>query len=314
MFLPDAVNTFRANFDNGAPGPLRLGWTPATSLEAMEQAGIDTAMLSCNLPFGDDPVAARDDVLRVTREMNDYGARQVSDYSGRFGLLAALPLPHVDASLREIEYVFDTLKADGLGILTNYGGRWLGDAAFQPVFDELNRRRAVVYVHPITAPCCHDLLPDTGSHNLEWNTDTSRAIWNMINDGQFGPSRVSAATRCPNVTFIWSHAGGTLLGLIQRFLGAASSADGLAQTPEPNSRLYHLRRFCYDTAVSANPIQMTALKSLVGGSQILFGSDFPFVSPLDTIQGLQRSGLSADELRGIEGENALRIFPKWKQV
>jgi predicted TIM-barrel fold metal-dependent hydrolase len=136
----------------------------------------------------------------------------------------------------------------------------------------------------------------------------------MINDGQFGPSRLSAATRCPNVTFIWSHAGGTLLGLIQRFLGAASSADSLAQTPEPNSRLYHLRRFYYDTAVSANPIQMTALKSLVGGSQILFGSDFPFVSPLDTIQGLQKSGLSADELRGIEGENALRIFPKWKQV
>jgi predicted TIM-barrel fold metal-dependent hydrolase len=246
--------------------------------------------------------------------MNEYGARLVSDHRGRFGLLAALPMPDVRASLREIEYVFDALKADGVGLLTSYGNRWLGDAAFQPVFDELNRRRAVVYSHPITAPCCHDVLPGTGSHVLEWNTDTSRAIWNMINDGQFGPSRLSAATRCPNVTFIWSHAGGTLLGLIQRFLGAASSADSLAQTPEPNSRLYHLRRFYYDTAVSANPIQMTALKSLVGGSQILFGSDFPFVSPLDTIQGLQKSGLSADELRGIEGENALRIFPKWKQV
>jgi predicted TIM-barrel fold metal-dependent hydrolase len=310
MFTPDAVNAFRANFDNGAPGPLRLEWTPAKSLEAMEQAGVDAALLSCNIPFGDDPVAARDDVLRVTREMNDLGARTASDHSGRFGLLGALPLPDVDASLREIEYVFDTLKADGVGILTNYGGRWLGDAAFQPVFDELNRRRAVVYVHPITAPCCHDLLPDTGSHNLEWNTDTSWAIWNMINDGQFGPSRVSSATRCPNVTFIWSHAGGTLLGLIQRFLGAASSADDLAQTPEPNSRLYHLRRFYCDTAVSANPIHMTALKSLVRSSQVVFGSDFPFVSPLDTIQGLQRSGLSADELRGIEGENALRIFPR----
>jgi predicted TIM-barrel fold metal-dependent hydrolase len=222
-------------------------------------------------------------------------------------------LPDVDASLREIEYVFDTLKADGVGILTNYGGRWLGDTAFQPVFDELNRRRAVVYVHPVTAPCCHDLLPDTDSHNLEWSTDTSRAIWNMINDGQFAPTRVSAATKCPNITFIWSHAGGTLLGLVQRFLGTASSAEGLAQTPEPNSRLYHLRRFYYDTAVSANPIQMTALKSLVGASQIVLGSDFPFGSPLDTIQGLQHSSLSAAELRGIEAENALRIFPRWRR-
>ncbi|MBI4902642.1 MAG: amidohydrolase [Acidobacteria bacterium] len=312
MFSREAVNTFRANFDKGNPGPLRLDWTPARSLEAMDQAGVRTAMLSCNIPFGDNPVAARDNVLRVTREMNDYGARLTSDHRGRFGLLAALPLPDVDSSLREIAYALDTLKADGVGLLTSYGGRWLGDAVFQPVFDELNRRRAVVYAHPITAPCCHDLLPGTGSQVLEWNTDTSRAIWSMIDDGELAPPRVSTATRCPKVTFIWSHAGGTLLGLIQRFLGADSSAEGLARVPKPNSRLYHLRRFYYDTAVSANPIQMTALKSLVGASQIVFGSDFPFASPLDTIQRLQGSQLNADELRGVLGGNALRIFPRWK--
>ena len=314
MFTPDSVNAFRANFDGRAPGPLRLEWTPEKSLEALGQAGVDVAMLSCNIPFGDDPAAVRNDIQRVTRVMNDYGARTAADHPTRFGLLAALPLPDVDASLREIEYVFDTLRADGVGILTNYGGRWLGDPAFQPVFDELNRRRAVVYVHPVTAPCCHDLLPDTGSHNLEWNTDTSRAIWNMINDGQFIHTRDSAATLSPNITFIWSHAGCTLLGFIQRFIGAASSAEGLTQTPEPNSRLYHLRRFYYDTAVSSNPIQMTALKSLVGAAQIVFGSDYPFVSVLDTMQGLQHSGLSAAELRGIEVENALRIFPRWERA
>ena len=230
MFAPDAVDAFRANFDNGAPGPLRLEWTPAKSLEAMKRAGVRTALLSCNIPFGGDPVAVRERVLRVTREMNEYGARLVSDYPGRFGLLAVLPLPHVDASLREVEYVFATLKADGVGLLTNYGTQWLGDEAFQPVFDELNRRRAVVYTHPVTAPCCHDLLPGTGSHVLEWNTDTSRAIWNVINDGELAPPRVSTATLCPNVTFIWSHAGGTLLGLIQRFLGVASSIDRAVST------------------------------------------------------------------------------------
>jgi predicted TIM-barrel fold metal-dependent hydrolase len=310
LFARDAVNALQANFDNGAPGPLRLEWTPAKSLEAMDRAGVRTAMLSCNIPFGDDPVAVHDRVLRVTREMNDYGARLVSEYSGRFGLLATLPLPDVDASLREIEYAFETLKADGVALLTNYGTRWLGDDAFQPVFDELNGRRAVVYTHPVTAPCCHDLLPGTGSQVMEWNTDTSRAIWNVINDGELAPPRVSTATRCPNVTFIWSHAGGTLLGLIQRFLGTASSAEGLAGTPAPNSRLFHLRRFYYDTAASANPIQMKALKSLVGASQIVFGSDFPFLSPLDTLQGLQGSGFTPDDIRQVERENALRLFPR----
>jgi len=310
MFVPEAVNTFQANFDGGAPGPLRLEWTPAKSLEAMDRAGVRTSMLSCNIPFGDDPVAVRDRVLRVTRQMNDYGARLVADYPGRFGLLAVLPLPDVDASLREIEYVFETLKADGVGLLTNYGTRWLGDDVLHPVFDELNRRHAVVYTHPVTAPCCHDLLPGTGSQVMEWNTDTSRAIWNVINDGELAPPRVSTATRCPNVTFIWSHAGGTLLGLIQRFLGTASSAESLAATPAPNSRLVHLRRFYYDTAASANPIQMQALKSLVGVSQIVFGSDFPFLSPLDTGQGLQGSGFTPDEIRRIERENALGLFPR----
>ena len=111
MFAPDAVNTFRANFDGGDPGPLRLDWTPQKSLEAMEAAGIDTALLSCNIPFGDNPGSALDAIRRVAREMNDLGARVRPDHKGRFGLLAALPLPDADATLREIEYALDTLQA-----------------------------------------------------------------------------------------------------------------------------------------------------------------------------------------------------------
>src|ERR1043166_7165380 len=241
-----------------------LGHTPAQSIETMDQAGISTAILSCPLSFGssssDVPVNLRA-FARVTKE---YGARQVADHKGRFGLFAVLPLPDIDATLREIEFVFDTLRADGVGLLTSYGTRWLGDKEFEPVFDELNRRKAVVYSHPVDAPCCLNLLPDTGPQTVEWNTDTSRAIWSFINDGmsaETGGSLVagnvtssvpSQATRHPNIRFLWSHAGGSLLGLVSRFLGRGAAPESLLRTPQPNSRLHHLRRFYYDTAASAN--------------------------------------------------------------
>jgi len=303
------------------PAPI-FAYTAARSLEAMDQADVSTAMLSCPMTFGDDPAAVRQDVRVFAREMNDYGAKLVADHRGRFGLFAMLPLPDIDASLREIEYAFDTLKADGVGLATSYGAQWLGDDGFDAVFQELNRRRAVVFTHPHDASCCHNLLPDTGPQAVEWNTDTSRAIWNLINDGTDAKSglslvagdRVSSvpskATRYGNIRFIWSHAGGSLLGLVGRFLGRGARAESLARPPEPNSRLHHLKRFYYDTAGSTNPIQMQGLKSLVGVSQIVFGSDFPFGPPLSTVEGLRNAGLSAEELRAIERENALRVLSR----
>jgi predicted TIM-barrel fold metal-dependent hydrolase len=306
-----------ANYPN--PKPI-LDYTPMRSIEAMDQAGVGKAIISSPVSFGDDPVTFRSDAISAVREINNYGAKLVTDYRGRFGFFAVLPLPDIDSSLREIEYAFDTLKADGVGILTSYGNHWLGDKAFQPVFDELNRRNAIVYSHPTDAPCCHNLIPDTGPQTVEWNTDTSRAIWSMINDGAnavaagvlgVNASQVSMATRYRNIRFIWSHAGGSLVGLIGRFIGLSATADNLRRTPEPNSRLYHLRRFYYDTAGSANPIQMQALKALVGSSQIVFGSDFPFVPIKDVAESLLLCGLSAEDLRGISRENALTIKPTW---
>jgi predicted TIM-barrel fold metal-dependent hydrolase len=145
---------------------------PAKDLETMDRDGVATALLSITSPgvwFGD-----REESRRLTREMNEYGAQMASDYKGRFGLFAVLPL--IDESLKEIEYAFDTLKADGAGVLTSYGNRWLGDPAFQPVFDELNRRKAIVYTHPIDAPCCQDIMPGANPTTLEFPTDTSRTI------------------------------------------------------------------------------------------------------------------------------------------
>jgi predicted TIM-barrel fold metal-dependent hydrolase len=299
------------------PFPPLQDYSPEKSIEAMDRAGIRTAFLSLPTSLGDDAATIQHEAVGVAREANEYAARAVSDYPGRFGFFAYLPLPDIDASLREIEYAFDTIGADGVGLLTSYGNQWLGDTAFQPVFDELNRRGSIVYSHPIDGPCCHALLPNTIPQTVEWNTDTGRSIWSVINDGTdrspVTTPGTSMATRYSNIQFVWSHGGGTLLGLVGRFLGHGSTRNvDLSQPPAPNSKLYHLRRFFYDTALSANRVQMQALKALVGSSQIVFGSDFPFMATLDTVEGLRRCGLTAEELRGIERENALRILSALK--
>jgi predicted TIM-barrel fold metal-dependent hydrolase len=121
---------------NPYPAPI-LGYTVARSLEAMDQAGVSTAMLSCPLTFGDNPAGVRDEARTFARETNEFGARLVADHQSRFGLFAMLPLPDIDASLREIEYAFDTLHVDGVGLMTSYGPRWLGDDGFDEIFQEL---------------------------------------------------------------------------------------------------------------------------------------------------------------------------------
>jgi predicted TIM-barrel fold metal-dependent hydrolase len=241
------------------------------------------------------------------------GARMVTDHKGRFGLFAVLPLPDIDASLKEIGYALDTLKADGVGMLTSYGDVWLGEKRLQPVFDELNRRGAIVYTHPTDAACCHSLA-NANPATVEWFVDTARSINSLLNET--GPmmggqaKETSAATRYGNIKFIWSHAGGALLGVVSRVVGTVSAAD-LAGTPKPNSKLYHIRRFYYDTAGSANPIAMQGLKTLAGASQIVFGTDVPYGTSAAIGQALELCGLSREELRAINRENALRILPKY---
>jgi 6-methylsalicylate decarboxylase len=291
-------------------------WTPARAIEEMDKAGVELSMLSSTQPavgwWSDDFQPDRDAAIRVAREMNDFGAKLVSDYKGRFGLFALLPLPDIDASLKEIAYAFDTLKADGVGLMTSYGNRYIGEATFQPVLDELNRRNAVLFSHPTDGPCCHSLGGQPPA-TIEWFTDTSRAILSVLVEGP-GPaaSRApSAATRYPNITFIWSHGGGTLLGVAQRVIGTVS-ADDLSKPPAPNSRLHHARRFYYDTAFT-NPVVMPGLTKLLGGtSQLVLGSDYPFGNVANTVDGLRTLGFSDQDLRGIDRENALRILPKYR--
>jgi 6-methylsalicylate decarboxylase len=297
-------------------------WTPEKAIEAMDKAGTITGIASITTPgiwFGEGfennakPASySNEDARKLARETNEYGAKLVTGYPGRFGLWAALPMMDVEGSLKEIEYALDTLKADGIGLLTSYGNRWLGDPIFAPIFQELNRRKAVVFTHPTSAPCCRDLLPNVGGATIEYNTDTSRTVISWITSG--------SAAKYPDVTLIFSHAGGTIPYLIERIIGTnegggpGTIGDVLANPARPNSRLYYLRRFYYDTAQSSNPVQMQALKQVVGTSQIVFGTDYPYVPMADHVQGLQKCGFTPAELRGIDRENIVRAMPHFDKA
>jgi 6-methylsalicylate decarboxylase len=276
------------------------GDTPEKHIAEMDKSGVATAMLSqySGFWFGDVAQARRD-----ARDVNEWAAaKMVAPYKNRFGLFAALPLPDADGSLKEIEYAFDTLKADGISLITSYDGKWLGDKSFDPVFEELNRRKAVVFVHPLEPSCCKNPLEGVGPTILEYPTDTTRAIMNLLVS--------NAATRYPDVQFIFSHAGGTLVSIAQRILGNDVTAEALAKPAEKNSRLYHVRRFHYDTAGSANPVQLKSLQLLVPASQVVFGTDTPLASMAGTVTGVQTSGLDSNEQRGVFRENLLRILPE----
>jgi predicted TIM-barrel fold metal-dependent hydrolase len=283
-------------------------WTPTASLEQMDIFGIQTAFTSLSTPgiWWGDVAAAR----ALARECNEYAARNALDHPGRFGFFAAVPLPDVDGSLSEATYAFDTLKADGVGLMSSHDLHWHGDVIFRPVFDELNRRSAVVYTHPIDSPCCQDIQPGVGPPTIEYNTDTARTIYSLIQ----GDPAAMAAARYSNIKFIFSHGGGTMPSLIERFLGGPDTInDTLAAPAAPNSRLYHLRRFYYDTAQSPNVVQMQGLKTIVGIGQIVFGSDYPFGAGMGKhLIGLQKAGFTADELRLVHRENALKIIPRLK--
>jgi predicted TIM-barrel fold metal-dependent hydrolase len=263
----------------------------------MDRAGVAKSITSITSPglwFGDDAMARR-----LSRECNDYAAKLAVDHPGRFGVFVSIPLPDIDGSLREIEYGLDKLKADGIAMFTNYGDKWFGDPAFAPVYEELNRRKAVVYTHPRSANCCRNVLPDLNDSAIEWGTDTTRAIARTIFAG--------TAAKYPDIRVIFSHAGGTMPFLIERFDLAAKGPQFAKQLPE--GFLAAAKKFYYDTAQASNPVAMGALKKLIPMSQIVFGTDYPFRTAADHVKGLKECGVfDAKELLAIDNENAARLL------
>ena len=195
-----------------------LKWSPAVTIEQMEQFGVASAILS--LPVPGAWYQGKENSRKLARIANEYGARLAKDYPARFGVFAALPLPDVDGSLTEIEFAFDTLKADGAYLQTSYDDKWPGDPAFAPVFDELNRRKAIVFVHPTEPVCCANLIPGIPSNVVEFVFDTTRAIISFLVNGTFA--------RCPDIRFIFCHSGGTMPVLAARINGFFQARSALA--------------------------------------------------------------------------------------
>jgi predicted TIM-barrel fold metal-dependent hydrolase len=292
--FPPAYRTAVGNRATGQPA-----WSPAQSVEEMDKGGIATSVLSVSSPgvwFGD-----VEEGRRLARIVNDYGTMTAKDHPGRFGLFAALPLPDIDGSLREIEYALDTLKADGIGLLTSYGDKWLGDASFAPVLTELNRRKAVIYTHPTTAACCGNLKNEVPPVMIEWATDTTRTVASLLFSG--------AAARYPDIRWIFSHAGGTMPFLLSRFVYQEATMKGKEQVL-PKGVIYELKKFYYDTAQGNSPPALAALLKVAPTSQILFGTDYPFRTAAEEIGGLTAQRFPIKDLRAIERDNALRLLPE----
>ena len=283
----------------GRADGIAKSWSVERTLEDMDRAGVRTAILSVTQPATTfaEPAVAR----RVARESNEWVAKLIRDMPGRFGLFALVPMPNVDDTLKEIEYALDTLKADGVGFMTSYGDRWLGHQSFAPVMDELNRRRAVVYTHPTTAPCCGGLLPSIPDTVVEFGTDTSRTITDIVFSG--------TAARCEDARFIFSHGGGTVPFLMERFTRLPVQ-NAAMKARVPNGVMHELTRFYYDTAWVAHPPALAALTKFVPVSQILLGSDYPYRTGEDHVRGLADYGFSDADGRAIGRENALRLLPR----
>jgi predicted TIM-barrel fold metal-dependent hydrolase len=281
----------------GRTHPAYLSWTVEQAIEAMDKNGVATAVLSLTTPgvwFGDAHMAAQ-----LARKVNEYAAELVRTHPGRFGFLAVVPLPDTESSLHEIEYALGSLKAVGIGLMTSYDDKWLGDPRYEPVFEELNRRKAVVFVHPTTGLCCRTLLPDVNPIMLEIPQDTTRAITNLLFSGSF--------TRFKNIRFIFTHAGGTAPMIVNRM--HQYDPKNIAQKL-PNGIEYELRRLYYDIAGTASRPAIAALTSLVATSQILFGSDNPFIPLAETAEGLKHLDFSPTDLQRIGRENAMELLPQ----
>ena len=282
--------------------PANTSWTPAKSIEDLDSAGSAAAVISITNPglwFGDNQATNR-----VARACNEYGAKLVQQYPTRFGLFAAMPLPDIDATLKEIAYAYDVLKVDGVGLFTSYGDMWLGNAAFGPVMAELNRRKAVVHVHPTAANCCRNLTYGAAPGSIEYGTDTTRAIIGVTFNGD--------TTRYPDIRFIWSHAGGSA----PFFAGRIDGGSGNAKDRMPAGFIAEAKKFYYDTAGAANRGAIASLLELVSSSQILFGTDFPpGGTNLAVAKAVAELGFfKEDALRAIERENALRLLPRLKAL
>ncbi|MEY4363711.1 MAG: hypothetical protein RLZZ24_1063 [Pseudomonadota bacterium] len=278
--------------------PPAINWSLNKTLDDMAKAGVTYTLTSPTTPaagFGD--AATMRTMARVS---NEYGAQLARDYPKQFGFFATLPMLDTEGALAEIAYSMDVLKANGIAMLTSYDGKWLGDKSFAPIMDEINRRKLVVYTHPSNTKCCVNLQEGVPGSTIEFATDTTRTITSLLFGG--------TATRCPDIRFIFSHAGGTMPFLVERLVMLPRLNPNFGKVLPSEEVIPTLRRFYYDTAQASHPGAMLSLLNLVNVSQVVFGTDFPYRTALDHVKGLQGMNFSSNDLAAIESKNAKRLL------
>ena len=287
------------------------GWSPQSAIEGMDRAGIATGIALAAPVLGDD--AKRRPA--IARSANDFGAQLGRDHPGRFGLFAALPMTDVPATLVEIDYALDQLHADGFGIASSYGDKWLGDDGFQPIWEKLDARSAVVFVHPQDAPCCtsqtltyeHSRVagpPITGAY-IEWPMNTARTIFSLMSSG--------TARRHPRIRFIFAHGGGVMPLLIQRLAGFSGSPAAAARPKAyfPNGVDAEFASFYFECAQAFSHPNIDALRTLAPDHKLLFGSDYPSF-PLEYAAAKFRDLDLSPSTRVLIGRgNGAALLPRW---
>ncbi len=289
--------------DGGFPVPQ---WSEEKALAHMDRHNIEVSMLSVSSPtvgFLKAPLARQ----RLAREVNTFAGALVQRKPQRFGAFATLPLPDVDASLAEIGYALDVLHLDGVVMETNVHGIYLGDARLDPLFAELNRRRATLFLHPTSPPCLEAVGLGRPAPILEFPMDTARTVTDLIFAGTL--------TRYPDIRIIIPHAGGALTALAERIAGF-SALPFLKQKPAGGAEEVKrvLAALYYDLAGSASDASIERLRRITSLTHVLFGSDFPFTPPSGVVANVENfrtlGGLSAAEHEGMARDNAQRLFPR----
>ncbi len=281
-----------------AAGAALPDWTPEKSLALMDATGIAKAYLSVSCPgvFFGDPGAA----CELARACNEY-ASELKKGAGRFGFFATLSQTQSDSAVKEVQHALDVLDADGVTLLSSVDGQYLGHPAYWPLMEELNRRKAIVFVHPNLHRTVKDIQLELPGYMIEFVFDTTRAVANLVSSGTMD--------RYPDIRFILSHAGGTVPYIAWRL----SLCDFVLDMDNkfPRGMLHYLKQFYYDTALSPSPYMLGSVRELVGVDRLLFGSDFPFAPDLlvhAEVDGLANLDLSDAERTAVESNNANKLF------
>ena len=295
-YMPPGTVTRAAPAQNFVSSPMPT-WTPDFALDFMDRHDIATQMLSLPTPLEKE----------MARRINQYGATLVKQHPIRFGLLASLPMDDVEAALSEIAFAFDQLGTDGVVMVTNYGGNYLGNSRFEPVFAELNRRSATVFLHP-TLPAGYECVAcGRPGPVIEFTFDTCRTVTDMLYAG--------ILNRYNKVRFILSHAGGPLPTLAPR-LGTIGTLPWVAHPPEltQDAVRTQLARLYFDTAIAGTAASIGPVLELTKPDHIVFGSDFPPASEPVIDQNIAALGAltcMTEVEKSAINRNATRLFRRF---